>query len=328
MSSDTENKGKGATAGQSRPVPAVKPGKVGEPPAKSKRTFSDVSETSVEELSIINQQLECLTSELKETKDKVMSLMSKEDVQGFITKAIDNAMNLALKKLEELMDSKVKEKTKEIEEKIEGLEFENGDLKDRLKQTETDLKTCMKNIRACEKLVRTSAQKSNYNEQYSRKNNVKIFNIPEVENETKGMLTDGVCTELLARGNVDLNPDDIMAIHRIPGKLGVPKPVLVKLKNNSAKTKVMKQRKAMKEAGHKLVDDVTKLNTGLIGRLLKHAKIDSAWYFNGAVYGKTTEGKRHKFDIYCSTDAVINPVDGAGGEDEAMAELEEMILDP
>ena len=239
MSSDTENKGKGATAGQSRPVPAVKPGKVDEPPAKSKRTFSDVSETSVEELSIINQQLECLTSELKETKDMVMSLMSKEDVQDFITKAIDNAMNLALKKLEELMDSKVKEKTKEIEEKIEGLEFENGDLKDRLKQVETDLKTCIKNIRACEKLARTSAQKSNYNEQYSRKNNVKILNIPEVENETERMLTDGVCTELLARGNVDLNPDDIMAIHRIPGKPGVPKPVLVKLKNNSAKTKVM-----------------------------------------------------------------------------------------
>lgn len=61
----------------------------------------------------------------------------------------------------------------------------------------------------------------------------------------------------------------------------------------------------MKEAGFRLVDDVTKLNTGLIGRLLKHAKIDSAWYFNGAVYGKTTDGRRHKFDVYCNIDSVI-----------------------
>ena len=56
----------------------------------------------------------------------------------------------------------------------------------------------------------------------------------------------------------------------------------------------------MKAAGYRLVDDVTKLNTGLIGRLMKHARIDSAWYFNGAVYGKTTEGRRYKFDIYCN----------------------------
>ena len=43
----------------------------------------------------------------------------------------------------------------------------------------------------------------------------------------------------------------------------------------------------MKAAGHGLVDDVTKLNTGLIGRLMKHTQIEFAWYFNGAVYDRT-----------------------------------------
>ena len=65
----------------------------------------------------------------------------------------------------------------------------------------------------------------------------------------------------------------------------------------------------MKAAGHGLVDVVTKLNTGLIGRLMKHAQIELefAWYFNGAVYDKNTEGsRRYKFDVYCSIDSVIN----------------------
>ena len=61
----------------------------------------------------------------------------------------------------------------------------------------------------------------------------------------------------------------------------------------------MRHRKEMKEAGYRLVDDVTKLNTELINRLTMHEHIASAWFFNSSVYGKTTAGKRHKFDLYC-----------------------------
>ncbi len=54
-----------------------------------------------------------------------------------------------------------------------------------------------------------------------------------------------------------------------------------------------------------MVDDVTKLNSGLIHRLSIHKDIDSAWYFNGAVFGKTMWGRRIKFDIYDEVDVVL-----------------------
>ena len=277
-----------------------------EPPPKSKRTISEVSEASAEELTIINQQLEHLNSDLKETKDKVMSLMSKNEVQDFISETIGKVAVSLEKQLEIVIDKKVTEKTKELTEKVKSLEFDKNQLTDRVKQTEKDLKTYKDKLTACEKLAIASAQKSNFNEQYSRKNNVKILNIPESTYESEQTLTEVVITALLAKGNVDLDPQDIVAIHRIPGKTGVPKPVLLKLKNNSVKTRIMKQRKAMKDAGQRLVDDVTKLNTGLIGRLMKHSRIESAWYFNGAVYGKTTGGQRHKFEVYCDINSVID----------------------
>ena len=277
-----------------------------EPPPKSKRTISEVSEASAEELTIINQQLEHLNSDLKETKDKVMSLMSKNEVQDFISETIGKVAVSLEKQLEIVIDKKVTEKTKELTEKVKSLEFDKNQLTDRVRQAEKDLKTYKDKLTACEKLAIASAQKSNFNEQYSRKNNVKILNIPEGTYESEQTLTEVVITELLAKGNVDLDPQDIVAIHRIPGKTGVPKPVLLKLKNNSVKTRIMKQRKAMKDAGHRLVDDVTKLNTGLIGRLMKHSRIESAWYFNGAVYGKTTGGQRRKFEVYCDINSVID----------------------
>ena len=81
----------------------------------------------------------------------------------------------------------------------------------------------------------------------------------------------------------------------------------------------MKHRKTMKEHDHKLVDDVTKKNTELISRLLKHEKIDSAWFFNGFIYGKTTEGKRYRFDLFSDIEAVINKKKEGEDEEEDVA---------
>ena len=61
----------------------------------------------------------------------------------------------------------------------------------------------------------------------------------------------------------------------------------------------------MKSAGHPFVDDVTKLNSLLIHRLLEHSSIEQAWYYNGAVYGKTLTGRKLKFDIHDDICSVI-----------------------
>ncbi|KAH3725003.1 hypothetical protein DPMN_050831 [Dreissena polymorpha] len=99
--------------------------------------------------------------------------------------------------------------------------------------------------------------------------------------------------------------EDVVAMHRIPTKKGQIRLVIIKLRNNSVKSAIMRKRAPMKSKGYRLVDDVTKPNQGLINRLLLHPNIDSAWYFNGAVYGKTVAEERIKFDIYDNVNDVI-----------------------
>lgn len=54
----------------------------------------------------------------------------------------------------------------------------------------------------------------------------------------------------------------IMAMHRILGIFGMPKPMLAKLKNNNEKkNRIMRKRIEMKFIGYCLVDEVTKRNT-------------------------------------------------------------------
>ena len=131
--------------------------------------------------------------------------------------------------------------------------------------------------------------------------------VPEDQDETEERLIENINNILESKAGVLLNKNSVMAIHRIPGKSGMPKPVLLKLRNNNEKSKIMRKRKEMKHGGYRLVDDVSKENMKLINRLNLHKDIDSAWYFNGSVYGKSNAGRRHRFDLFSVIEEVIEP---------------------
>ena len=67
----------------------------------------------------------------------------------------------------------------------------------------------------------------------------------------------------------------------------------------------MVHRTAFNQMGNRLVDDVTRLNAQLIERLTKHERIQQAWFFNGSVYGRSTDNFRYKFDVFDNVRNVI-----------------------
>ena len=94
---------------------------------------------------------------------------------------------------------------------------------------------------------------------------------------------------------VDLKSDEIIACHRIPGR-GTVRPILRKIKNTDIKSRIMRNRTAFRESKQnaRLSDDVTKDNSDLIQKLVKHQAIESAWYFNCSVYAKLKEKEAEK----------------------------------
>ena len=88
--------------------------------------------------------------------------------------------------------------------------------------------------------------------------------------------------------NVKVAPSEIQAIHRIPGKIGETRPVIVKLVNSEVKYRIMRAKQNLpKKETKRLVDDATKHNMGLITRLRNCKEFEVAWYFNSYVHGKT-----------------------------------------
>ena len=121
-------------------------------------------------------------------------------------------------------------------------------------------------------ISKEALQISNYYQQYSKKFNIKIMNYPEKKDEK---IRDIVKDKL----NVKVDPSEIQAIHRIPGKIGEARPVIVKLVNSEVKYRIMRAKKNLpKKETVRLVDDATKHNMGLITRLRNCKELESAWY--------------------------------------------------
>lgn len=263
----------------------------------TKRTHSEVSNDSLIDMTAVHNQLDEMTQQLGKLREDILK---KDDIEKLITTAVKDIMKL--------MEKKITETCKEIRDELEALRFDKQKLEDDLKTTKDtvnkDVKDLNERLREAESRTQEALRMANYNEQYSRKNNFKIMDIPEEGNESEEKLTEKVCN-ILRSQNAEVDKQEIMAIHRIPTSKGAIRPILVKLKNNNIKSRVMRKRKELKQAGHKLVDDVTKLNAGLINRLYQHEAIESAWYFNGAVFAQTHRKERIKFDLYDNITEVV-----------------------
>ena len=278
----------------------------------AKRKLEQVANSSAEELVLLNTQMEELSGDIKLIKNnmdglmqKSSEMMTKADMKAFIRGTVEEIMIEINKSIELTIETKIKEKTKSLKKDVDQLTKDVESLRNENNKLKKDLSQAEKKNSEIEKIAKQGQTTANQNEQYSRKTNVKILDIKKEGNEDESTLTTTV-SNLLATQGVMIRPESILAIHRIPSKPGTVNPVLVKFRNNNDKTKVMKIRAEMKAAGHRLVDDVTKLNTALITKLNDHASIESAWYFNGSIYGKTDSGKRLRFDIHDDIDTVIS----------------------
>jgi hypothetical protein len=97
------------------------------------------------------------------------------------------------------------------------------------------------------------------------------------------------------------DPTEIVAMHRIPGKQGDPRPLILISLRMDSKIAILLKRKDMNETIQiKIGDDIRQLNQEILNRQNLNDHITSAWYFNGHIYGTDLNGHRHKFDIYDS----------------------------
>jgi hypothetical protein len=199
----------------------------------------------------------------------------------------------------ENIEKKMNEEVTKLKEENKKLSQENKELQREIRNQDQALNEMNNRIEVNERMTKSAMSKANFNEQYSRKNNIKFYGVPENKGEELLQTVNTVLDEVGEK----IEKSDVLAMHRIPGKKDQPRPIIVKLRSSEAKAAVMKKRSDIKKLTSenddkiKVSDDVTQDNAALISRLLQDHRISAAWYFNGSIYGQCGQ-RRIKFDIF------------------------------
>ncbi len=139
-----------------------------------------------------------------------------------------------------------------------------------LKPLQADIKLLKSENKALRSELAEVKVKSNENEQYSRRNNVRIFGLPENVHENCYDVVLDLCGEL----NIDISRNELDRVHRVGRVLNRsnsytnvadhPRPMIVKLIGHQSKLKLIKARKNLKGKDVYIREDLTKVNHALL----------------------------------------------------------------
>jgi hypothetical protein len=224
---------------------------------------------------------------------------------------------------------------------IEDLKFQVNSLKDINSQLKTDIanltseykefksevvllrqvvKKKDSDVAALNEKVHLLEESLDKQEQYSRRNNVRISNMKEIQNE---FVQNRVMKLFNQKMGCDLEPSDIDRVHRVgPASIGQPRPIIVKFTSYQARRKVMQNKQSLKNKGTHddpnasfeedgdiifINEDLTKHRANLLWRarqLKKKKKINDCWSFDGAILFKDKKDK-----IAIATDLIFDKLE-------------------
>ena len=142
-------------------------------------------------------------------------------------------------------------------------------------------------------------------EQYSRKENIKVFGLDEREGED----TNEMIVKLASDIGIQISQSDISVSHRLPGPRGKPRPIIAKFVRRDTKSLIMKNKKNLNSnPQYKQVyinDDFTQLRGKLIRAMKDDDKILKVWTIDGKIFCIVKEDGREVKKVIDSADNLL-----------------------
>ncbi|XP_071511909.1 uncharacterized protein [Diadema antillarum] len=211
-----------------------------------------------------------------------------------------------------LVDAVTKE-LQTLRDQLEQTESRVMDLENEIKTKATIISSMQKEQERNKDEITSLQRTLNDAEQYSRRNCLRLYGIPESDHED----TDEVMLDLASKElNVKLKPEDIDRSHRIgaprPVKRGEktkpPRPIIVKFATYRVRHLVIRNRKRLKGKHIGIEEDLTATNRNLLQKANELVKTNSnviaAWTTDGRILVllKATNGGTVKKRIHSVTD--------------------------
>ena len=248
-------------------------------PVEKKRHLMDNTQDSMamqEALVKINQRLDALAT--------------RDDVAG-IRSEVQQLTDTFLKKIQQLEG-----RVFEAEAKTDKLQAEAAAAK---KKTE-ELQNMM---RRQDNLLKQNESATNDLQQYSRRWNLRVYRVPEAEGETSDDCIKKVCRIFSGDVGVSCTPADVEVAHRAGQRSrDKARPILVRFFDRKKRDAVIGARRALKNKGTVIGEDLTSANYKLSNEAFRHSATMSVWSSNGKVLAKLKNGQVMRLNIHMNLD--------------------------
>lgn len=230
--------------------------------------------TSVKEKTMATKtvDVELMKQLKKETVSELKSFLRDE------FDALEKKITREVKELEERFQSKVfslEQKNIELEASLEQMNSENRQMKMEMECIKGQLQDVKNHAIA--------------NEQYSRKNNVKVFGIPEERGETCSEKVRSLVKEQLG---INLTAEQVVVAHRVRS-FTKPQPIIVRFSDHMTKITVLRSRKKLKGSKISIGEDMCRDLMTVYNRVKTDPRVSSAWMWDGKVFVKDNQGDIH-----------------------------------
>lgn len=220
-----------------------------------------------EEFVIITIKMVLSRAQILEYEDLILQAFKKDSFVANISASISAIIEKQMSILTEKLIEKCEARISEFKTQIEVLKRENLELK----------KECEDKVDALE--------------QYTRKNNLRIYGVPENSNEdVEAVFVNTLSTKL----NIDISPEYIEICHRVGRRSeAVVRPIIVKFASYKYKSLVYRHRSRLKGTKIVIKEDLTKNRDLQMKELLVKYGRNSVWSRDGMLFYKTN-GNVHK----------------------------------
>ena len=161
-----------------------------------------------------------------------------------------------------------------------------------LKELKAEIAVLAGKVKTLRGTIEKVAAKANDNEQFFRRQNVRVTGFVEEDDENCAEKFVNLCREKIG---LDVNDDLVDRAHRVGKKEeGTNRAIIVRLKTHKDKLAILRNRKNLRGSGFYINEDLTKINQKLsyIARVTC-TNVDTSWTVDGKIFVKRkSDGRR------------------------------------
>ena len=161
-----------------------------------------------------------------------------------------------------------------------------------LKELKAEIAVLEGKVKTLEDTIEKVAAKANDNEQFSRRQNVRVTGFVEENEENCAEKFVNLCREKIG---LDVNDDIVDRAHRVGKKEeGTNRAIIVRLKTHKDKLAILCNRKNLRGSGFYINEDLTKINQKLsYTARVTCTNVDTSWTVDNKIFVKRkSDGRR------------------------------------